>query len=233
MRCGNCGNENAEGAKFCRYCGAKQVQATAPTRGNMGAQEETAILGAQEERTITMSQRTMGSQTSTGFQRNMGAQNATAVQRNTGARTTTMSQKPVIAPCQAPALQLPTGRSLVKMIFLSLITCGIYGIVIQSRISSEINITASRYDGKRTIPYLAAFWLMYITLGIYGLVWNHQFAKRIGNEVKRRGYEYNFGASDFWLWNVLGSLIIVGPFIYCHKLMKSMNMINTSYNMYG
>lgn len=44
----------------------------------------------------------------------------------------------------APALQLPTGRSLVKMIFLSLITFGIYGIVIQSRISSEINITASR-----------------------------------------------------------------------------------------
>lgn len=133
----------------------------------------------------------------------------------------------------AQALQLPTGRSLVKMIFLSLITFGIYGIVIQSRISSEINITASRYDGKRTIPFLAAFWLMYITLGIYGLVWNHQFANRIGSELKRRGYNYNFGASDYWLWGILGSLIIVGPFVYCHKLMKSMNMVNASYNIYG
>lgn len=133
----------------------------------------------------------------------------------------------------APALQLPTGRSLVKMIFLSLITFGIYGIVIQSRISSEINITASRYDGKRTIPFLAAFWLMYITLGIYGLVWNHKFANRIGDELKRRGYNYNFGASDYWLWGILGSLIIVGPFVYCHKLMKSMNMVNASYNIYG
>lgn len=133
----------------------------------------------------------------------------------------------------ALALQLPTNRSLLKMIFLSLITLGIYGIVVQSRISSEINFTASRYDGKRTIPLLAAIWLATPTLGIYTFVWNHKFANRVGNELKRRGYTYKFSASDFWLWNILGSLIIVGPFVYCHKLMKSMNMINASYNIYG
>lgn len=133
----------------------------------------------------------------------------------------------------APALQLPTGRSLVKMIFLSLITFGIYGIVINSRIAGEINIVASRADGKRTLPYFAMILLMPYTLGIYSFVWNHGFANRIGAELIRRGYTYKFGASDFWLWNILGALIIVGPFVYCHKLMKSMNMINASYNIYG
>ena len=80
------------------------------------------------------------------------------------------AQQPVAS---RPALQLPTERSLLKMIFLGIITFGIYAIVIQSRISSEINIVASRYDGKRTIPFLAAFWIMYITFFIYGFIWNH------------------------------------------------------------
>ena len=133
----------------------------------------------------------------------------------------------------APALQLPTNRSLVKMIFLSLITFGIYGTVIWTKIAGEINITASRYDGKRTCPYYATLFLTMITYGIFAFVWQHKFTARVGAEVKRRGYNYDFGASDFWLWCVLGSLIIVGPFVYCHKLMKSMNMINASYNIYG
>ncbi|MDO4608907.1 MAG: DUF4234 domain-containing protein [Clostridia bacterium] len=133
----------------------------------------------------------------------------------------------------APALQLPINRSLVKMIFLSLITFGIYGIVIWTKIVGEINIVASRYDGKRTCPYFATLWLTMITYGIFAFVWQHKFSARVGAEVKRRGYNYDFGAADFWLWCVLGSLIIIGPFVYCHKLMKSMNMINASYNIYG
>ena len=110
---------------------------------------------------------------------------------------------------------------------------GIYGIVIWTKIVGEINIVASRYDGKRTCPYFATMYLTVLTYGIFAFVWQHKFSERVGAEVKRRGYNYNFGASDFWLWCVLGSLIIVGPFVYCHKLMKSMNMINASYNIYG
>ena len=133
----------------------------------------------------------------------------------------------------APALQLPTNRSCAKMIFLGIITFGIYDIVIWNKIASEINITASRYDGKRTCPYMAMVWLTMITYGIFSLVWAHNFSERVGAEVKRRGYTYSFGAADFWLWNVLGSLILIGPIVYCAKLMKAMNMINESYNVYG
>lgn len=133
----------------------------------------------------------------------------------------------------APVLQLPTGRSLVKMIFLSLITFGIYGIVIYCRIAEEINIVASRYDGKRTMSYMGMMMLSPITLGIYSIVWVHKLSNRIGAEVRRRGYDYNFSATDYWLWGVIGSIIIVGPFIYCHKLLKCMNMVNCSYNIYG
>lgn len=119
------------------------------------------------------------------------------------------------------------------MFWLGLITLGIYPTVIYSHLSGEINLIASRYDGKRTMHYLGTLLLAEITLGIVPLVWNHRLAARIGTELNRRGIGYNFAAKHFWLWNVLGSLILVGPFIYTHKLMKAMNLLCENYNRFG
>lgn len=132
-----------------------------------------------------------------------------------------------------PRVQLPVKRGLGKMFFLSILTLGIYPTVIWSRIVAELNIAASRYDGKRTVSYFGMLMLAPITLGIFSLVWMHRFCDRIGQELVRRRIDYKFGATTFWLWNVLGSLIIVGPFIFVHKLMKSMNKINADFNVNG
>ncbi len=133
-----------------------------------------------------------------------------------------------------PVAQLKTNRGLLKFILLSLITLGIYSIVYFSGISSDINIVASRYDGKKTVHYcLMLFILAPITLGIYALVWWHQISGRIGAELRRRGIDYSFGAKDFWLWNLLGLLIIVGPFIYVHKIGKAMNLLAEDFNARG
>ena len=52
-------------------------------------------------------------------------------------------------------------------------------------------------------------------------------------ELRRRGIAYDFDASTFWLWGVLGSLIVVGTFINTHKLLKAMNLLAASYNIRG
>lgn len=143
-----------------------------------------------------------------------------------------LAVQPILAPA-APALKLPTKRGLGKMVFLGLLTAGIYPTVIWSRIVAELNIAASRYDGKRTVSYFGACMLAPITLGIYTWVWMHNFCSRIGDELERRGFTYSFGAKTFWLWGVLGSLIVVGPFIFTHKLMKAMNQINEDFNEKG
>ncbi len=140
---------------------------------------------------------------------------------------------PVLPNNVKPALQLPTGRSWVKMIFLGLITLGIYNIAIMSRIAQEINITSCRYDGRRTMSYFGATMLAPITLFIYPIVWQHKLCNRIGDALQYRGISYKFSASTMWLWGVLGSLIIVGPFIYLHKFMKAMNLVNGDYNVNG
>ena len=135
---------------------------------------------------------------------------------------------------QGPFPQLDTKRSLAKYIFLSLITFGIYGLVLMTRVSLDINTIASRYDGKKTMHYcLLVFLIAPITLFIGAIVWYHRISARIGTELQRRGIAYSFGAGSFWGWGVLGTLIVVGPFIYCHKLLTSMNLLSGSYNRIG
>ena len=134
----------------------------------------------------------------------------------------------------APVAQLKTNRGLLKTILLSIITLGIYPLVLYSTISTDINLIASRYDGKRTMHYcLLVFLVAPITLGIGAIVWCHKISNRIGGELTRRGIAYSFGAGSFWGWNVLGSLIVVGPFIYIHKLLKAMNLLCADYNING
>ena len=126
---------------------------------------------------------------------------------------------------------LKTNRGLVKYILLSLITFGIYGIVVQTRISEEINQVASARDGKHTMNYCLIFFLFgWLTLGIAALVWRHRICHRIGEELAARNISYSFGATTFWGWCILGSLIFVGPFVFMHKFFKSMNLLNADYN---
>ena len=124
-----------------------------------------------------------------------------------------------------------TNRGLLKFLLLSMITFGIYGIVVMTHISMEIDTIASPRDNKNTMNFLlVCFFLGPITLGIYTLIWNHNLSNRIGDELKARNLDYEFGAGDYWGWGVLGTLILIGPFVFVHKLLKSMNLINENYN---
>lgn len=137
-------------------------------------------------------------------------------------------------PATTNAMKLKTNRGLLKTILLSLITFGIYGLVVMSSISSDINIIASKHDGKKTMHFCLLFFIIApLTLGIGALVWNHKISNRIGAELATRGIPYNFGASTFWLWGILGTFIIVGPFVFMHKLFKSMNLLSENYNNVG
>ena len=146
---------------------------------------------------------------------------------------TTAAPTPV-AVSSAPGGQLNAKRGLAKFILLNIITLGIYGIVFFSGISADINVIASRYDGRKTMHYcLLLFLVGPITLGIAYLVWFHRLSGRIGNELRRRQIPYSLSAADFWLWNVLGALIIVGPFVYIYKLAKASNLLAADYNARG
>lgn len=128
-------------------------------------------------------------------------------------------------------LALTSKYGLLKFILLSLITFGIYGIYTFARMGQDLNLIASPHDGKRTMNFwLLALLVGPLTLEIGSLVWFHKFSARIGTELTRRGQSISFGAGAYWLWNVLGALIIVGPFVYIHKLCTAMNCLVDDYN---
>ena len=143
-------------------------------------------------------------------------------------------EEPKAAAIQAPANKLPTGRGLLKWIFLGAITFGIYNLVILTKMSGEINTVASRHDGKSTMNFcLLTFIIAGLTLGIGVIVWWHRISNRLGNELKRRGIDFEFSAKTYWGWNVLGALIGIGPLVYIYKFCKGFNLMNADYNEKG
>lgn len=145
-------------------------------------------------------------------------------------------QQPVapVAYANRPADPLSTSRGMIKFILLSIVTCGIYGLIAMACISRDINTIAGKYDGKSTMNFVVvALVFSWLTCGIVPIIWYHKISSRIGDELDRRGIDYGFGAGTFWCWNVLGSMIYVGPLIYLHKLMKAMNKLSDHYNNYG
>ncbi len=130
--------------------------------------------------------------------------------------------------------RLPTNRSMAKLFWLGLITLGIYDIVIFTEMSSELNRLASPHDHKKTMNFCLLFFVIgIITFGIGYLVWWHRFSNRIGDELERRGKPRTMSASTYWVWNILGSLIIVGWFVYMHRLCVAMNTLAADYNVRG
>lgn len=135
---------------------------------------------------------------------------------------------------QFSARHLRTDRSMILTMLLSMVTCGIYGLLFYNSVADDINLLASRRDGKKTMNYILLFFIIGpITFEIGTLVWFHRISQRIGDEARARGCNTNFGASTFWICNVLGALILVGPFIYLYKLCKAMNMICDDFNRRG
>lgn len=125
---------------------------------------------------------------------------------------------------------LKTNRSLGAFIVFSFLTFGIYPIAFWVSVGRSLNRIASVYDGKHTMNY---FWMQVLspfTLGIATLVWFHRISNRIGGEMMRRGYPETVNSNTYWLWDVLGSLIIVGPFIYLKRIIKAMNTLSKDFN---
>lgn len=119
--------------------------------------------------------------------------------------------------------------SLLLYILLSILTFGIYPLIILYRVIKNINIAATPYDSKTTPNLLTLIVLSIITFGIYSLVFFHKLSNRAGNEARRRGMYTSFGAKDFWIWNILLAFIF-GSLVYYYKLFEVMNYISRDYN---
>ena len=104
-----------------------------------------------------------------------------------------------------------THRSVILFLLLTPLTIFIYPIVVFHHIGKETNRMYEGVEGyKKSMPFLGAFFLGFITLGIVPLVWTCKVASKIG----RKGYAlgirkpHTSAVSMVWLTFIFGWLII-------------------------
>lgn len=225
MKCSICGCENEDGVTVCSACGAplqemvpcchcgKPIRASARFCVYCGGCQSTAPVQEPPVEVPATPEETPVPDTEPAAEPDFTPVSEPTIEPEPEPEPVSYTSVPVppvsinIAPAPRPAYQLPTRRGLLKMLLLGLVTCMIYPLVIMCRISGEINMVASRHDGKRTTHFLAVPWLGALTLGIYSFVWIHKLCNRIGQQLQRRDIDYRFSASNFWLWNCLWGLI--------------------------
>lgn len=120
-------------------------------------------------------------------------------------------------------------RSLLTYILLSIVTCGIYSIYFWYKFAEDTNITCQG-DGEETTNYIVCWLLGMVTCGIYPLYWYYKLGNRLQRNAPRYGLAFQESGTTILLWYILGSFIIVGPFIAFYFLMKNLNAIGERYN---
>lgn len=203
MNCHYCGTALQGNEPFCRHCGTRQQHAQ--------PQAPIAPVMMPETKEVPISHSPMVYKEKTFDWQPYGAP---------------AKEEPLVtfqeaATEESPVLQLPVKRKLWKMIVFGILTLGIYPTVIWSRLTTEVNLVASRYDGERSMPFFAMLTLAPLTLGIHSLVWIHKLCRRIGAQLQRRFIDYPFGARDFWIWAFLMSILSGICFGVCAALAAS------------
>ena len=126
--------------------------------------------------------------------------------------------------------KLTTNRNMWKFMILNILTLGIYSLFFFIPFSYELDKVSPPREKDKTFSFLAAYILSIFTFSIVMMAWHYHIAQRIEEALSERGVAVDFGTGDFWMWYVFGSFILVGPFIYTHKLCKAMNALCEDYN---
>lgn len=125
-------------------------------------------------------------------------------------------------------------RGLVKIVLLSIITFGIYGLIHVCGIVKDLNKCRQGHgETKKSMNPIGVVFLSVITLGIVPIVWGHRLTKRMSDELEYRDISYSLKEWHYWVYEILLCETVVCPIIYLHKLIKASNLINKHHNTYG
>lgn len=121
-------------------------------------------------------------------------------------------------------------RSFITMLLLTIITCGIYGIIFWYQYSDDMN-TVCNGDGKQTQNYLIVILLSIITCSIYYWIWVYGVGNRLSSNAPRYGTRFNEDGTTILLWMIIGSLLCgLGTLYAQYLLVKNMNILAEQYN---
>ena len=106
-------------------------------------------------------------------------------------------------------------RSLLIYMLLSVVTCGIYGLIFMWSFTNDLNDVSSAKDpdGWRSPNFIIVILLMIVTCGIYSWYWLY----KVGNTIQRSGDDYGVRVDESGTTLILWCLLLgVGVFISYH-----------------
>ena len=94
---------------------------------------------------------------------------------------------------------LKTNRGVIKLIFLSIITLGIYSLFFIRKLAKDLN-TVCDGDGKHNGGLIKYLLFSVITFGIYGIIWWCKAAGRISAYGKRNNVDTSTSVGSLIVW---------------------------------
>lgn len=133
---------------------------------------------------------------------------------------------------QQPIMATPveTNRSILIYIFLSILTCGIYGYYFIYKLAKDVNQMCSE-DGDKVGGLLAYILLSYVTCGFYSYYWLYKIQNRLHGAAYRYGVLVPENGTTVLVWLIFGSLLCgIGSLYGYHIVFKSSNAVGMAYN---
>lgn len=125
---------------------------------------------------------------------------------------------------------MDTNRNIIKIILLSLITFGIYGLYFRYKYIEDVN-TICAFDGKKTNGLLVTILLSMVTCGIYNYVHMFGMAERLQGAGRYYNANVESSGAVIVLWAVFGSLLCgLGPIIALYLEIKNLNTASFAFN---
>lgn len=127
--------------------------------------------------------------------------------------------------------KVKTDRSVLAYILLTIVTCGIYGMIFIHDLAQDVN-DMCRDDGKTTAGLLSYILLSLVTCGIYSIIWWYGASERVHQAAQRRGVVgVDCSGTTYLLWYILGMYVCAFFTLYAdHKLFEGCNKVGEQYN---
>ena len=121
-------------------------------------------------------------------------------------------------------------RNFVLYVVLTIITCGIYGLVFLYAMIQDVN-TVCDGDGEHTRGLLGLILLSLVTCGIYSFYWYYCLGNRLAKNAPRYGMSFQENGTTVLLWMVIGSLLCgLGSWVANYIIIKNCNQLCAVYN---
>ena len=121
-------------------------------------------------------------------------------------------------------------RSLLMLILLNIITCGIYSIFWYNDLAKDMN-TVCYNDGEDTpgVGYYILFSIL--TCGFYSYYWFYKVANRQQANAQRYGVNITENGTTVLMWMIFGMLLFfIGGYVALYIVIKNMNLLAAAYN---